>query len=110
MRISDDVPDTRPEGTCDNSPAFQRWEQVSCGPSPEGMDEKQTAQPSLRDSGLSYAIPALKRWAILASSLRDEGAQILLGVSPLSALLATRRCLTRRRGRLRYHEGPSRAI
>jgi len=52
-RISDDSLDPCPGGTSDNSPAFQRWVEVSREVSPEGTAEERPAQPSLRDLGLS---------------------------------------------------------
>jgi hypothetical protein len=47
--------------------------------------------------GCPTAIPALKRWAILGSSLRDEGAQILVALAAdayATADVHTSPCLT----------------
>ena len=67
-----------PEGTNDNSPAFQRW--VS---EPEGNESRQGRQkvfrswhvffrPSWAPTCLLAVVPAMNRWAIIRSSLRDS--------------------------------------
>jgi hypothetical protein len=58
--------------------------QVSCEPSPEGTDEKQPAQPSLRDSGLFYRDPSVETLGYSRFILRDEGVQILVALGILA--------------------------
>jgi hypothetical protein len=66
-----------PEGTIENSPAFQRWVEREKIASPEGTAEVQSHTPSFsRPFGTCVPrgiFPALKRRAILKMSLRDKG-------------------------------------
>jgi len=77
--ISDGNLNPCPGGTSDNSPAFQRWVEVSCEVSPEGTAEE--APRSAVPSGLKAVhpeIPALKTLGYSHPPLRAEKAQILV--------------------------------
>jgi len=67
---------SRPEGTGENSPAFQRWVARQSDASPEGTaDVQSNTYLSTVPSGLvcpAGYFPALKRRAILKLSLRDK--------------------------------------
>ena len=67
-----------PEGTSDNSPAFQRWVEASGGDKSRRDGRNPVPKPgslsSLRDSiFIEPRNPALKRRAIFTMSLRDRG-------------------------------------
>jgi hypothetical protein len=53
-----------PEGHATVAQRFNAGCRCRAKASPEGTDGKQPLQPSLRDSGLPYRVPAFKRWAI----------------------------------------------
>src|SRR5258708_40230270 len=56
-----------PVGTCENSPAFQRWGWVLLWMRPVGTPEKRLVRPSLRDSDMYGCDPSpecFRGWAI----------------------------------------------
>jgi len=76
-----------PEGTCENSPAFQRWVHWPKDPVPKGRLRMRplACGPFSRPFGTcgrSALFPALKRRAILRTSLRDEANAIRRRASP----------------------------
>src|SRR5258708_24589519 len=73
-----------PVGTCENSPAFQRWVWVSLRMRPVGTPEKQLIRPSLRDLDMFGCDPSVETLGYFHSSLRDQEPQILvaLGFQP----------------------------
>jgi len=54
-----------PEGTSDNSPAFQRWVWVIGRISPEGTAEAMVLNRPFGTWRSFTGVPALKRWAII---------------------------------------------
>jgi hypothetical protein len=69
-----------PEGTSENSPAFQRWVGPARKLSPEGSAET-LPHPSLRDLGPNNAIPSVETLGYFQSSLREatRNAKQLMG-------------------------------
>ncbi len=56
-----------PVGSCENSPAFQRWVWVSLRTRPVGTSEKRPIRPSLRDLDMFGCDPSpecFRGWAI----------------------------------------------
>jgi len=84
MKISKEVlrdpPGTRPGGTSENSPAFQRWVGTQWGKSPEGTSDLAALQPSLRDLTRPYDCPSAETLAFSRPSLRDERVQNPSGI------------------------------
>jgi hypothetical protein len=64
-----------PGGTCENSPAFQRWGGKRTLLSPEGMAERRRSrapvQPSLRDLFCGDSFPGVETPGYCRQSLRD---------------------------------------
>src|SRR5438128_1241276 len=76
----------RPEGTRDNSPAFQRWDLCHARKSPEGTAERWcpwgTVQPSRRDSNSIDHNPGVETPGYSRMSLRDKlGSNLRKGIT-----------------------------
>jgi len=56
----------------DNSPTFQRWEDVMTSMSREAMAEMIRVNRPYGTCPSRIATPTLKRWAIVVMSLRDD--------------------------------------
>jgi hypothetical protein len=77
-RISDDVPDAPSRsGQATVAQRFNAGCRCRAGRVPKGRMKNGLLNRPFGTQGCPTAIPALKRWAILVSSLQDEGAQIL---------------------------------
>ncbi len=70
------IPGICPEGTCENSPAFQRWDGRRTPPSPKGTVERprsvEPIQSSLRDSYAGSHVPGVETPGYCQESLRDR--------------------------------------
>jgi hypothetical protein len=79
-----------PKGHATIAQRFNAGCRCRAGRVPKGRMKKSLLNRPFGTQGCPTAIPALKRWAILVSSLRDEGAQFLVALGVLACGLKGR--------------------